>query len=660
VTAVQGLALLVGAAAVGFILWNYFRREVPVGGRWLLASVRALTLALIVLLLLDPSVPAPPRATGGAATWVALDASLSMAVAAEGEASPWDRARERALELQRRGNTLAAFGDGLRFAAEDPALLEGGPWAGATQLAPLLERALEAGAGEVIVLSDLRFADPVAVRGLLESGGLSVRFEDVGASTPDAGVSRFELPAALSSESASFAQLGVHASESAAGRTATVEVYEADRLVFSRDVVLAEPGLVVDVPVELPPPQARGAVRYEARVRLAQDAFPGDDARVSYGTVDPEEGLLVAVSLVPDWELRFLLPVLEQVTGLSTRGYVRLTGDRYLATGGAAPPQGLVDAEEVRRRLGSAELVVLQGLSRGDPEWLREAATAARRVVVLPADASGAEALGISARAPLGGEWYVSPEIPPSPLTSDLAGATWQGLPPLGGLLPVTGGEESAPALRVQLGGDGSEESVLVLQSDESGRRAVVLASGFWRWAFRAGEPRASYRRLWAGVAGWLLDDPGLGGSAALRPEKRVVAREDLVRWAAPGLAGQQVTLQLTRGDSVVLDTVLTPPAEGVLQTDALPPGTYRYRASWTAPEAGSAEGAFDVEAYTDELRHAPARDLLEASTSEGGAAGGRGMVSSRRPLRTHPAPYLLLLGLLCGEWVVRRRKGLR
>jgi hypothetical protein len=658
VTAAQGLGILVGVAAVGFILWNYLRREVPVSGRWLLATVRALTLALIVILLLDPSIPAPPRATGGAATWVALDGSLSMGVAVEGQTPPWERARERASDLQGRGNTLVAFGRGMRFAAEDPALLEQEPSASATQLAPLLERALEAGAGEVIVLSDLRFADPVAVRGLLRRG-LSVRFEDLSVSTMDAGVARFELPAALSSEGPSFAQLGVHASDSAAGRRATVEVREGDRLVFSRDVVLAEPGLIVDVPVELPPPQAQGSVRYEARVRLAQDAFPDDDARVAYGTVDPEEGLLVAVALVPDWELRFLLPVLEQVTGLSTRGYIRTTGDRYLATGGAAPPQGLVDADEVRRRMQSAEMVVLHGLSESDPEWLLEAASAARRVVLLPKDPSGAETVGVTARPPVGGEWYVSQEIPASPLTSDLAGATWQGLPPLSGLLPVVGDPDAASALDVQLGGDGSDESALLLQSDEDGRRAIVLATGFWRWAFRAGAPRESYRRLWAGVAGWLLGDPGLGGSAAVRPEKRVIARDDPVRWNAPGLAGQQVTLNVARGDSTVLDTVLTPPEDGVLQTGALPPGTYRYRASWTAAEGGSAEGNFDVEAYTDELRHAPARELLAAEAAEAGEDGG-GLVSSRRPLRTHPAPYLLLLGLLCGEWVVRRRKGLR
>jgi hypothetical protein len=29
-------------------------------------------------------------------------------------------------------------------------------------------------------------------------------------------------------------------------------------------------------------------------------------------------------------------------------------------------------------------------------------------------------------------------------------------------------------------------------------------------------------------------------------------------------------------------------------------------------------------------------------------------------PLRTEPWPYLLLIGLLCGEWIGRRRSGLR
>jgi hypothetical protein len=39
---------------------------------------------------------------------------------------------------------------------------------------------------------------------------------------------------------------------------------------------------------------------------------------------------------------------------------------------------------------------------------------------------------------------------------------------------------------------------------------------------------------------------------------------------------------------------------------------------------------------------------------------GRRADDAERRPLRAHPAPWLVLLGLLCGEWVMRRRKGLR
>jgi hypothetical protein len=657
VTSAEGLAALAGAVAIAFILWIYFRREVPVAGRAWLAGVRATTLALLVILLFDPTVPAPARATGGAATWVAVDASLSMSAVGEGETPPWERAVARARDLQQGGATVAAFGSGLRFAAEEPTLLDGPPPAASSRLAPLLERALEAGAGEVVVLSDLRFADPVAVRALLDRGELTVRFEELAASPLDAGVARFELPAALAADGPSTAHVAVHASETAAGRTATVEVHEEDRLVFSRDIALPAPGLVTEVPIQLPAPGVDGVVRYEARVRLAQDSFEADDARVAYGTVDPEEGLLVAVALVPDWELRFLLPVLEQVTGLVARGYLHVGGDRYLPTGAGAP-LGVVSGEEVQRRVQAAELLVLQGLSADDPSWLQDAAAGSRRAVLLPADPEGAVSAGVSARAPQGGEWYVSPEIPASPLTSDLAGTTWQGLPPLTQVMPVTGVQDDPAALRVQLRRDGGAESALVLHRDDSGRRAIVLASGFWRWAFRTGVPRESYRRLWAGVAGWLLEDEGISGAAAFRPEQRVVGRDEPVRWHAPGLSGREVTLHLARGDSTVQDTVMTAPEEGILQTAELAPGTYSYRATWSAEEDGTAEGRFDVEAYTGELRYQPARTLLEAPPTQ--AESGPERSGPRRPLRTHPLPYLLLLGLLCGEWTLRRRRGLR
>jgi hypothetical protein len=653
----QWILLLAGtAAAAAFAYWLYVRREVPVAGRRALAATRAGTIAILLLLILDPSVPGDPAARRGGGTWVAVDLSLSMDAAPEGSRRPWERARERASELRESGATVAGFGDGMRFIAEDPDLLSRAPDAPTTRLAPLLERAIEAGASEVVVLSDLRFEDPVAVQTLLERPGLSVRFEEVGDSLVNAGVSGWRLPSAVGADERITGELSVFGSELSQGRTATVEVREGERLVFTGEVQLPGAGLLANVPVELPPAGERGPVRYEARVLLTEDAFAPDDARVVYTEVDPEEGLLVAVALTPDWELRFLLPILAQVTGLTTRGYVRVSPERYLPTGGDAG-QGPVGSEEVRRRVEGAEMLVLQGLAGDDPEWLKDAAAQGRRVVVLPDDASGAAAAGVTAASPQTGEWYVSPELPASPLTGELVGASLQGLPPLGSVLPFGGQNDVEAPLRVQRGGSGAAEPALVLVSAETGRRAVMLANGFWRWAFREGAPRETYRRLWSGVAGWLLADTPAAGGAFVRPSLRVVPRGQPVQWSAGTLPGEEVHLAIRQGDSIVVDSAFAVPADGVFQSATLPPGSYAYVATSPARAGEEAQGVFDVEAHTAELSHPPARHLSAVTP---GAAVELDQALGRRPLRTHPLPYFLLLGFLCGEWIGRRRKGLR
>jgi hypothetical protein len=472
----------------------------------------------------------------------------------------------------------------------------------------------------------------------------------------NAGVANIALPTAIDADQKVAGELAVYGSELSQGKTATIEVREGDRLVYTGEVRLPAPGLVTNVSLDLPVASARGTVRYEARVRVPDDAFTEDDARASYVDVDPEQGLLVALALSPDWELRFMLPILEQVTGLTTRGYVRVGPDRYLATGGTSTA-GPVSSEDIRRRVEGAEMLVLQGLGADDPDWLRGAAESGRRVIVLPDDPSGAAAAGVAVGPTQTGEWYASPEIPSSPIAGDLTGAELQGLPPLTSLLPVARQNQGEAPLRLQLRGSGGGEPALLLVSSENGRRAVMLANGFWRWGFREGAAREAYRRLWAGVAGWLFADESVSGGPFVRPLARVVPRAQPVQWRAPALAGEEVRLVLARGDSTVVDSVLIVPSTGALLTAPMPPGTYQYSATAPTREGEVAEGAFDVEAHTYELRHQPQAALTSVTPVE---REGSEQEPGRRPLRTHPLPYLVLIGFLCGEWIGRRRKGLR
>jgi len=124
------------------------------------------------------------------------------------------------------------------------------------------------------------------------------------------------------------------------------------------------------------------------------------------------------------------------------------------------------------------------------------------------------------------------------------------------------------------------------------------------------------------------------------------------VEWTSSGVAPLRLTVFAVPGDSVVTDTALAQPVEA-LRTPALVTGNYRYRA---VSGSDSTSGRFDVHATSAELRHL----RMDVPDSIPSPPGRREEGGTGRPLRAHPLPYFLLLGLLCSEWVVRRRKGLR
>ena len=100
-------ALAVGAVAYTF--WLYLRVELRVRRSHLLATLRAVSLLVILALLFDFRLPLL-RGDGAPSEWVLLDASLSMIATNPGGESAWDVAEGRARELEREGWTVVAFG----------------------------------------------------------------------------------------------------------------------------------------------------------------------------------------------------------------------------------------------------------------------------------------------------------------------------------------------------------------------------------------------------------------------------------------------------------------------------------------------------------------------------------------------------------------------
>ena len=638
----RGLLFFVLAATlVGYSFWVYLRIELPVRVTRLLASLRAVTLVVILTLLFDPPIPGT-SATAASTRWVLLDASLSMTAEVDGW-SPWQQAQSRATELAEDGWNVVTFGDNTRS-------LEGADYSPdqpRTLLAPALERAAEAGVGTVRVLSDLRLEDGIAVRAALEALPLEIEFEGFGAEVVNAGISAFEVPDAPRPEGLITVVVEVHGG---GADSVTLEVRADGAVVASQLVNLPDAGLRRRVEIEIPVPNASGRVRYSAQVTAAFDGFAADDEAITYATVGHEEGALVLVSLRPDWEPRFLLSVLEDVTGLPGVGYLRVGPEQFVSIGTAVERAGPVDSATVGRAVRDAALLVVHGLHGDADDWSRALVERASSAILLAGDRGGAALAGVRTAAAVGGEWYASADVPASPLVAELTGAELLGLPPLSDVLVPADGMTVVSPLNLQLRGIGAPAAALHLDTSGGGRRALGLASGFWRWAMREGAGRDAYRRLWSGVAGWVLAEGSMVAPEP-RPVRWVFDRGDPVLWSLPR-DSTDVRLSVLSGDSVVADTVFgggATPSLGVMT-----PGLYSYRAFNGAGDV-LATGRFDVSANSSEMipkRMLPQRPAPRAAAQPVARAG--------RPLRTSPWPYLFLITLLCTEWVARRRTGLR
>jgi hypothetical protein len=639
------LFLALAAGAVTYSLWLYLRVELPVKWGRRLALVRASALVVILLLLFDVRLPSAMR--GGAdSRWVLLDASLSMGAAGPDGASAWVAAVARARSLDRDGWTVVMFGSGTELGEPEG---ESAPMELNSLLAPALTRAVESGVTRVRVLSDLRFEDAVAVRSALGSLPLAVAFERFGEDVANAGIARLEVPDLARAEGSVTASVEVHGG--ALDDSLTLRIFEEGLPVAERRVAAPSPGLRTRVPIELPTPASTGRLRYTASVALEGDAFPSDDEAVAYASVGSEDRALVVVSLRPDWEPRYLLPVLQEVRGVSGLGYLRAGPDRYVPMGRALDRGGPVDSATVRRAAEDAALLVLHGLGRESETWAQALVGRPGPDIVLLDDPAAADLVGIPTGDARDGEWYVSSDIPTSPIAGSLVGAAFQGLPPLSGaLLPVDPARVRG-SLFMQLRGAGPLEAAVHLEEGDEGRTALVLASGLWRWAARD-NGRDAYRHLWSGVAGWLLGGASAAG-AQPRPVQWVVPRGRPVAWSAP-VDGVERRVIVSRGDSVV--TRSTVQDRSAFETGVLPPGPYDYVVEGTEGDT-LATGRFDVAEATGEMTATPMVAEAEGAATSGPGAGDEVPGS---PLRTEPWPYLLVIGLLCGEWIGRRRSGLR
>jgi hypothetical protein len=240
------------------------------------------------------------------------------------------------------------------------------------------------------------------------------------------------------------------------------------------------------------------------------------------------------------------------------------------------------------------------------------------------------------------GEWYPS-AAPLSPLAPSLSGVVWDSLPPVG-LSPTVpkGSWVGVEARR----GRGEERKPVIVGMEEPRRVAVIAASGLWRWKFRGGVSGDAFTAVWGSVFDWLAAERADHRAAV--PDERVVRAGDPVRWRRGSAADSLATVVVQRRGAARGDTLVLrfPPGVTVVETPALAAGIYD-----VTTRGGSAL-----------LPVNPSREWLPRSPTV--AAGNRAVstLSADAAPRIRGAgwPYALAILLVCAEWILRRRRGMR
>jgi hypothetical protein len=594
--------LLALGAGIVVALIQYGWRELRGGSAVLPAALlRIGAVTLIVALLLDAPVS---RATTVAA-WAALDASQSMV---RGDSVLWRAARD-SLRATRAESTFV-FGDSVR--GGDTAIA---PRDQVSLLRPMVERALGAG-HPLTVITDGELDDPDAAQALPAGSRLIVLRH---ASRPDLAVATIDVPRAVISGDTVDAHVGLMAG-SAGSRAGTLTLSLDGKTIAATPVDSLAPfgERTVDVKVKLE--GAAGPVVLRAIASAPDDAESHNDTLAA--AIDlSRAATAVFVSTSPDFDARYALAVLRGALTIPTSGFFRVAPGEWRVDGALTP----ISEEKVRQALRDAPVAIIHGdtAAFGPP----------RAATLGP--------LALIVTNPTEGEWYAS-AAPASPLALALSGLLWDSLPPVGLAADTPKGDWVGVEARR---GRGDERRPIVVGTDAPRRVVIVAASGLWRWRFRGGVASDAFTALWGSIFDWLAAERADRRAAV--PDERLVRAGEPVRWRRGSAS-----------DSVV---VITLRQRGSARTDSL---TLRFSAASNVVESPPlAAGIYDVSTRggTAVLAVNPSREWLpRAPRIKSMDVHGSVSTNAAPRLRGAGWAYALAILMLCAEWILRRRRGMR
>ena len=622
------------AAGLAFAALQYGRLVAREGPAPLaLAALRAAAVTLLVALLLDAragreALPEPV---------VALDASQSWT---RGDTSRWAQAHARARALG--GDSLLLIGDSVRLAGDATA-----PRDTRSSLAALAEQAAAQGR-PLVVVSDGEL--PAADAGIIERLPRGSRVEVLPAPRlVDIAVAQLDAPQSVPSGDTLRVVVTLR-SGSAPAPAARLVLRLDDAVLATQQVPALGAFAARDVQVAVRVPQGDGPRTLRAIIHASGDAEVRNDTLAAAVDVSAATSA-VWISAAPDLDGRAALAVLRGALAVPTRAFLRVAPGTWRIEGTLEP----VGEAAVRQAAEGAAMLVVHGDTGvfGPPRSLAGSAPLA----LLPGPGRSA------ARDPAAlDEWYPS-VAPPSPASAAISGIPWDSLPPVSlgdaAELPEPSGNGAWVALagRRSRRGDarpfvvGSETGAVAGRAGASGagsvRRVVVTrATGMWRWHARGGTGAVAYAGLWGALFDWLAD--ARRDRRAATPAQGSVRAGEPIMWRVSAATDSGIRVRLVRRDDPSRVQVLTlVPGAGTIiaRSPPLEPGIYDVETT----------GGRSIVAVN------AAEELLPRAPTVRDGAEGRGAVAGSAPaLRDLGIAYAAVVALLCIEWVLRRRRGLR
>jgi len=641
-----------------FSFWVYSRMEIAISSWKSLAILRFLTVLVVLLLIWDPNIPVARTEIGQDTVWVLLDGSRSMRPTDQSRPELLAEVMERLTEMEEMPLRIMLFGERPRFVSADS--VESIDFRDElSRLGPALVSAAEAGASDVLVLSDFRIDDVEILDSYSQTYGLDVKFERLDMERRNVGVEDFMVFRNDLLEETVTAQASIFSEGLQADESITIEIFEEENLVVSEEVNPISIGNTLMFEVELPiNHEASGLLEYRISLGILEDDFSLDNQKSTFIDMSFSDKEIVFLSMKPDWEPRFLLPVLSEVSGLSFEGFLSLGDDQFLSMNDIEGDESIVTESRVKRAVAASRILIVHGLAGNSPDWVMDALDNSSSTIAFIEDGTAASKMGVSTQQSIvEGEWYLESSLKPSPLASTLSGIDLTSLAPLNAVLPMLDPNSYLRPIEFRRNGLGQIQAPLILNESDDRKQALVLASGFWRWSSRGGNSREVYRRLWSGVLGWLMASEVASNRRLVEPEVRVWSENDQSRWSAWGLANNSIHLMIYKDEKLVQDTTVIVNPESQFFINGLGLGSYSYRADDINSGDLLGSGRFKVENHSLEWFRVP-RDLVDIySDLPSSTAIGSGF---SRPLHTYVIPYLLIIIFLSIEWIGRRQRGLR